>query len=475
MRIRCIPLFAVFMMLTAMAVGQNSNRNIDAYLSKNPRTVRMRCLQEGCNISMSASDSDVFVQVFVSHPAMQMRLLMQEWTLFIDPTGRKKEKYALVSPGGQNVRRQMGNMPQAPSSPRGQGAAARPDHSKLLATLNMHGATWDVDGKVEHLDASRFAVAVDDEHEAIVYSMLVPKKEMMKEKKRAEKWNIGIYVAANSVARPAQGGGPGRGPGRGPGGGPGQPGMTPGPGRQPAQGRGDDGQQELMTKELEEWVTVSYSKLMQTSAKKDVSTPQHKPTAASEPLSCHSSKEGVHIDMSIIRDTIDLTVKVEDGENQMVFVMQGFEVSFGEKGKECHIVFPSAKDSRDSLSHHPDQIGVPSPEGVQPPRPDMGYVLNAFSPAMVHVEGGLAVSGFSAEIDTAAVMLIYRLRFLAKKPFIKEYLNRLTITTDIVGGEERPAEFEMENDGDVPRDAGEHRQRGKKMEMVFQMDCYDGE
>lgn len=210
-------LLAFFIFPCLLAQGQQKNTLIDKYLESNPKTVRIRCLEEGCNLSVSVNDSNMLLQLYVSHPMMQMRLLMQGLTMYIDPTGRKKEKYAVVIPGGENVKRQMGAMPSAPSQKQRGDSKQRPDIGRLVSVLNMHGARWDVNGIIQHYYADRFSINVDRSHEAVVYTVLVPVIEMMREKKWDDKWNVGIYIASNTQTGPSPSGpgGPGGPGGRG--------------------------------------------------------------------------------------------------------------------------------------------------------------------------------------------------------------------------------------------------------------------
>lgn len=462
MRIRHLLLIVFFIIQGLIVYAQDNRNSIDEYLSNNSKIVRTRCLAEGCNISLSSDDSNMFIQLFVSHPAMQMRLLMQEWTIFIDPTGRKKEKYAIIVPGGQSVKRQLGTMPRPQTPNDGEFSNTRPDHSKLIAALNLYGAKWDVNGGVDHLDHSRFSISVDDEHQAIVYSLLVPKNEMIKEKRLSDNWSFGIFVSTNSMDRPPLQEEPM----------PSQHERHPihhenrSPSRNPALSH------DIMTKEILEWITVPHGSFNFSS---DGNNATLQGNLSARPFTCHASNDNIRMTLSSFNDTVDIDIDVADGENQMLFLMQGLDMSlFSSHDSLLYFIqFPSAKDVHDKLTLHPDQLSVHAPQGVDPSRPDIGYVVDALNTSFPRHHGDISIINFYTSLDTSSITLSYHVQFLVSAIPPNGLLNSITLSSDY--GTEMPFENKQPSKSNESRVNVEQANHGKSKRILFLLDCFDNE
>lgn len=452
-------LLAFFLFPFMMAQGQQKKTLIDRYLENNPKTVRTRCLEEGCNLSISVNDSNMLLQLFVAHPMMQMRLLMQEWTIYIDPTGRKKEKYAIVIPGGENVKRQMGAMPSAPSQQQRGNSKQRPEIGRLVGMLNMHGARLDVNGIIQHYYADRFSIDVDRKREAVVYTVLVPVNEMMQEKKRTDNWNIGIYMANNTQTGPSP-----SGPG-GPGGPGGQQG---GRGNRPHEDTGQNrhygNMQDIMTKEISEWHNVSYSKIY--GVNKTNTTP------LSDNTVCRALQNGLEVALFDYYDTLELMVSVNDSEKHMPVIMQGLEITSGNDDNPLfHLRFPSALNVRDRLKHHPDELDKPVPKGNLRPRPDIGFIVDALNDILPETDTMTRLLDYYIELDTATSSLRYGIVFLHDNVsiFSDDRIFQLQ-SLPILDNDEYVNADPDRRDGE---DGEQPQERGLQIKCDFKLDCYD--
>lgn len=111
-----------------------------------------------------------------------MRLLMQGLTFYIDPTGRKKEKYSVILPSANEVKEQMQMMePQRPS--RDVANTQRPDIRPLINSLSKYGAILDINGKNTCIDSENFIISLNETSASLVYTVLIPIEQMLKEKK----------------------------------------------------------------------------------------------------------------------------------------------------------------------------------------------------------------------------------------------------------------------------------------------------
>lgn len=127
-------------------VQKDSVSTLQTFIKKNSRCWSKEVVYEGCNILLCSDGESLLVQFKILHPAIQMRLLMQGLTFYIDPTGRKKEKYSVILPSANDVKEQMQMMePQRPS--RDDAKMQRPDIRPLINSLSKYGAILDINGK----------------------------------------------------------------------------------------------------------------------------------------------------------------------------------------------------------------------------------------------------------------------------------------------------------------------------------------
>ena len=233
-----------------ISTDQESHPDLNAFLSKNKKCLTQNVIYDGTKLLLCSDGDYLLIQLQTLHPAVQMRLLMQGVTFYIDPTGRKKEKYAVILPSAHDVRETMLQMepPQMGGSPSEQ----RPDIRPLLHCLSECGAIFDVKGKTSLISSKSFSVQIDENSDLLVYSILLPVEQMLKEKKLSDQWRIGIYT---------QGGNPEK---EGPGleGGP----LTqefgnnkPDFPRYPNNKEEDRNLRKLLKKDIEAWISFSFS------------------------------------------------------------------------------------------------------------------------------------------------------------------------------------------------------------------------
>lgn len=234
-------------------VQKDSVSTLQTFIKKNSRCWSKEVVYEGCNILLCSDGESLLVQFKILHPAIQMRLLMQGLTFYIDPTGRKKEKYSVILPSANDVKEQMQMMePQRPS--RDDAKMQRPDIRPLINSLSKYGAILDINGKSTFIDSGNFVISLNETSASLIYTVLIPVEQMLKEKKLSDKWRIGLY---------SQGGKQGEG--------------GPGFGEDPEYGhKQTDRQQQmngnrqmsdsedmrrLLVKDIEEWIVFSFSEI----------------------------------------------------------------------------------------------------------------------------------------------------------------------------------------------------------------------
>ncbi len=165
------------------------------FTEANPTCLSRDIFQEGCHVVLCSDGELLFVQFNVPHPAIQMRLLMRGLTMYIDPTGKRKEKYSVVFPSAKEVQDKMQPMPQ-PESAELQDIG-RPDISPLLDALIEYGTLFDEKGKSMSIRQDMFSISIDGDDDVLSYSVLIPIGRMLMEKKLSEEWSIGMYSQGN--------------------------------------------------------------------------------------------------------------------------------------------------------------------------------------------------------------------------------------------------------------------------------------
>lgn len=174
--------------------GKEIKDTLQMFIDSNPYAVKVNILSEGTVAYLCADDDNLFVRLSVGNPQLFMRMLMQGLTLYVDPTGGKKEKYAILFPSAADVQAAMENFQPTKNTRFGNSEQSRPDISPLIKEMNKVGVVFDINGKVRRLGESRSIIELEIENETLNFYALIPKTQMMAEKKLSSEWSIGIYL-----------------------------------------------------------------------------------------------------------------------------------------------------------------------------------------------------------------------------------------------------------------------------------------
>ena len=174
--------------------GKEIKDTLQMFIDSNPYAVKVNILYEGTVAYLCADDDNLFVRLSVGNPQLFMRMLMQGLTLYVDPTGGKKEKYAILFPSAADVQAAMENFQPTKNTRFGNSEQSRPDISPLIKEMNKVGVVFDINGKVRRLGESRSIIELEIENETLNFYALIPKTQMMAEKKLSSEWSIGIYL-----------------------------------------------------------------------------------------------------------------------------------------------------------------------------------------------------------------------------------------------------------------------------------------
>lgn len=428
-----LGLLCLFCHATLVAQETDSTKPLlETYMESHPQTVRTKFIHDGCSLSLSADSSNLFVQLYIINPMLQMRLLMQECYFFIDPTGKKKEKYAIVLPSAKYVQGYAGNAMLRPTS-----SDKHPDLSGLLTILNLYGAEWNINGQITQLHSDRFRLVFDTVREALIYTALVPRDALSKEKNSIDAWSFGFYS-------PIDGGTP---PPNGP--------MSDRNGRHSnvldSRPQEDDAKlRSFLSKAIQQWTTIPIKEI------EDINNSglSHRILRGKG----YSIKHDFEIAIFIANDTLSITTSSADSAIHLGFIMQGLCLDMlNPFGDSIGIRFPSAFDVKDKIQHHPDEIR-PSWQDGEPSRPDLRYLLSELNDAGLAVSGSVAVKsicyGITATPDSG--LIVFHAQILAKG-FVAEGPVKIVVSS--IPSEEMRSQPEFDVDGDKktrPTGNGQH-------------------
>ncbi len=236
-------------------------KSLTSYLDANPNCLTKEIIYEGCTLGISSDGEYLFGQFTILHPELQLRILMQGLTVYVDPTGKKKEKYAINFPAASAVQDVMLHMaPPSVSSNRNEDEL--PDISPLVNALSSYGAEFEINGKHKSYEQEWACITLDPESHVLSYSFILPTEELLKEKKLSDTWRMGLFSSGGN----SFGDGPGNGPGMG------APGMgAPTRGLNPPKGkeRSNDEKaatnlRKMMMKDIEQWTAFSFNEVCST-------------------------------------------------------------------------------------------------------------------------------------------------------------------------------------------------------------------
>lgn len=215
--ITALSLIIVPAMFGQQDIAENKLMTLSEYTQSYPKCATQEVVYDGCTLLLNSDGEYLFVQFNILHPELQMRILMQGITFYVDPTGKKKEKYAIHFPAASAVEDIMSQM--APPEPgEGMGEGILPDIKPLIASLAGIGVEYDINQRSQPFDSAWSSIDMEDSTHCLSYTFIIPVEHMLSEKKLSNTWKLGLY---SEGGRPTNGGpgmnGANRGPGmRGP-------------------------------------------------------------------------------------------------------------------------------------------------------------------------------------------------------------------------------------------------------------------
>lgn len=191
-----VPLM-ILLSIPSVSLGQTELEEhavtLADYIESNPNCLTKEIIYDGCTLMINSDGEYLFGQFNILHPELQMRILMQGGvTFFIDPTGKKKEKYALHFPAASSVKDKMPRM-TPPKTGDDMPTETLPDISPLVMSLSALGADYEINGISQPFPQIYSSISLDGNTHCLSYSFILPIEKMLSEKKLSENWRIGLY------------------------------------------------------------------------------------------------------------------------------------------------------------------------------------------------------------------------------------------------------------------------------------------
>lgn len=239
-----IILYAVLCCCHVMGFAQDSiasmssgDTMIQNFVGRNPRTMKIECLQEE-TLLLAADESHVLMVLDVANPQLLLRLFMKGFSIYVDSTGKKRERFEVLFPGAESLDMTALGIEPHQQDPLAGDMPEKPNILPLIEPLNKKGATYQVSGKPTADGYAQSFIMLDTEEDHLYYYALLPLEELINVKKLSSQWSIGVYSQEIEM-NPEQSGG-----------------MMP-----PPQAEGEPMGPEQFTKEISEWYSFSFDEL----------------------------------------------------------------------------------------------------------------------------------------------------------------------------------------------------------------------
>lgn len=176
-----------------MASEPESKSAIQTFLQNNPNKMTIECLQEE-NLYLAADDDNLLAVLEVSNPQLLLRFFMKGFSLYIDPTGKKKERFEVKIPAAESLDFEaLGLTRREPNSNGGTESEDKPNILPLIDPLIEKGMIYTANRKEITADNQEFSIYLDMDNDRLYYYILIPIQDFFETKKMASNWTIGIY------------------------------------------------------------------------------------------------------------------------------------------------------------------------------------------------------------------------------------------------------------------------------------------
>lgn len=227
-------------------------KQFDKFIKEKNLFTCQQMLSSGCTVCLLSDETSLFIQIQAKQPMVQMKMLMLGFTLFIDPKGKEKERYAINFPNAKDVKEEMiglktdrinprNSLINQPENTKNNSAQfERPDIRPLIAALNLKQVKLDDNGKIALLPLNCSNITLLEDKKEILFQVLIPVSFFLPKDLAIKSLSLGIYsenLAPRSQPEPGDGMNPSENP--------------------PIKHPDDD-----MFKKIDEWIQFDYEKII---------------------------------------------------------------------------------------------------------------------------------------------------------------------------------------------------------------------
>lgn len=182
--------FSLLCLLPIENLSAQTDSIIGSFMQKNPKMMTIGILQEE-TLLLATDANQLLVVLDVSNPQLLLRLVMQGFSIYVDPTGRQKEKHEIRFASAAELDLEAlgldSRKPEAMDS-----TNEKPNILPLIEPISQKGGCYTVNNKVVPDISCSMSLDVETDH--LYYYMLLPVDRLLGEKKLKPEWSIGFYV-----------------------------------------------------------------------------------------------------------------------------------------------------------------------------------------------------------------------------------------------------------------------------------------
>lgn len=166
---------------------------ISTFMQENPRMMKISMLQEE-TLQMASDGTQMLLVLDISNPQLLLRFVMEGFSIYIDPTSKKKEKYEIKIPSAADLDLEALGL-KTERSHNTEEVDEKPNILPLIAPICETGILYTRNNKVICSEGTLFSMYLDVDSDHLYYYILFPIADLMKEKKLAPEWSIGVYAS----------------------------------------------------------------------------------------------------------------------------------------------------------------------------------------------------------------------------------------------------------------------------------------
>lgn len=161
--------------------------------------------EDGIMGLVSHNDTDMQVQLIISEPGLQMRLLVMGLTIWVDSTAGRQQEVGIVFPGSGMVRRPRPEGAERPQARERNAERERPafDPRPLLEIVRQRNKVFHIGQRAQFIEDSEMASVFLDEEDKLHYRIVLPFDKLGVKEPATARLSVGV-VSELPAAGPEQ-------------------------------------------------------------------------------------------------------------------------------------------------------------------------------------------------------------------------------------------------------------------------------